>query len=165
MKVKEAIKRADLLRPNALGDEQKAAWLHDLDGQLAEFFGRYWLTESKPSDWQTNWTDYYVNKGTERKPIYAKVTGTTAPEWESGKYYKYKTAPENQFPQVDVELLTPPPYDEIYVLWLACKIDYYHQEMDLYANDSAIYEQALAEMRAWWRRGHVPACSTKWEGL
>lgn len=115
MKLKEAIKRADIFRPNALGDEQKAAWLHDLDGQLAEFFG--------------------------------------------------KTAPENQFPQVDVELLTPPPYDEIYVLWLACKIDYYHQEMDLYANDSAIYEQALAEMRAWWRRGHVPACSAKWEGL
>ena len=35
MKVSEAIKRADALRMNTVSDEQKAAWVLDLDGQLA----------------------------------------------------------------------------------------------------------------------------------
>ena len=112
MTVKEAIKRADLLRPNALGDEQKAAWLDDLDGQLAELFG-------------------------------------TQP-------------PTVKFPN-DRDLLPPAPYEEVSVLYLCAKIDYYNQDMDLYANDSAVYEAALAEMRAWWRRTHRPNdANEKW---
>ena len=36
MTVKEAINRADGLRMNTVSQEQKAAWVLDLDGQLAE---------------------------------------------------------------------------------------------------------------------------------
>ena len=39
MTVKEAVKRADALRMNTVSQEQKAAWVLDLDGQLAEMFG------------------------------------------------------------------------------------------------------------------------------
>lgn len=36
MTVKEAIRKADGLRPNAIPDETKAAWLLEVEGELAE---------------------------------------------------------------------------------------------------------------------------------
>lgn len=36
MRVKEAIKRADALRPNAIAEERKADWVYELEGRLAE---------------------------------------------------------------------------------------------------------------------------------
>lgn len=109
MRAKLAISRADALRMNTISEEQKAAWLSDLDGQLAEMFGI--------------------------------------------------EAPKNRFPE-DFPLLMPAPHEEIYQLYLICKIDYYNQEMALYANDLAVYTQALSEARAWYRRNHKPNEST-----
>lgn len=34
MRVKEAIKRADALRPNTIAEERKADWLYELEGRL-----------------------------------------------------------------------------------------------------------------------------------
>ena len=39
MRVTEAIAKADALRPNALDDEQKARWLHELDCDVADMQG------------------------------------------------------------------------------------------------------------------------------
>lgn len=39
MTTKNAISRADKLRPNAIEEEVKAAWLYELDGKLAETLG------------------------------------------------------------------------------------------------------------------------------
>lgn len=36
MKIKEAITRADTLRPNDWDEAQKAAWVYELEGRLAE---------------------------------------------------------------------------------------------------------------------------------
>ena len=36
MRLKEAVKRADELRPNAIGEERKAAWILELEGRLAQ---------------------------------------------------------------------------------------------------------------------------------
>ena len=112
MTVRKAIKRADALRMNTLSDEQKAAWIYDLDGQLAEMF------EQSPQ--------------------------------------------ENTWPEIDKELLMPAPHEEIYQLYLICKIDYYNQEMSLYANDLAFYDAALAEAKAWYRRHHRPFGNRNW---
>ena len=111
MTVKETIKRADALRMNTVSEEQKAAWVCDLDGQLAEMFG--------------------------------------------------VEPPKNNWPE-DRVLLMPAPHEEIYQLYLICKIDYYNQEMKLYANDLAIYNAALAEAQAWYRRTHRPRCDGNW---
>ena len=111
MTVKEAVKRADALRMNTVSEEQKAAWVNDLDGQLAELFG--------------------------------------------------VEPPANNWPE-DRVLLMPAPHEEIYQLYLICKIDYYNQEMTLYTNDLAIYNSALAEAQAWCRRNHRPASSGNW---
>lgn len=112
MTVNAAVRRADELRPNTVSDEQKAAWLLDLDGQLAEMFG--------------------------------------------------VDAPEHTWPEKDAVLLMPAPYEEIYQLYLICKIDYYQQEMSLYANDLVFYQSALAEAKAWYRRHHAPESNQNW---
>ena len=93
-------------------EEQKAAWVLDLDGQLAEMFG-------------------------------APVA-------------------ENKWPEEDAALLMPAPHEEVYQLYLICKIDYYNQEMELYANDRAVYEAAMQEAQAWYRRTHRPGIRWKW---
>lgn len=62
----------------------------------------------------------------------------------------------------EAELLLGEPYEEVYPLYLAMKIDYYNQEMTLYANDAAAYETALKEALAWWRREHRPKSGGNW---
>lgn len=51
--------------------------------------GDFILLTSKPSDWNTDWMDYYINTGTEDDPNYEPVSGDSAPTWASGTYYKY----------------------------------------------------------------------------
>ncbi len=48
----------------------------------------YMLLTKKPSDWSTNYTGYYTRSGSEGSWEYTHVTGSTAPEWASGTYYK-----------------------------------------------------------------------------
>ncbi len=72
-----------------------------------------------------------------------------------------RDAPVSDFPD-DRELLMPPPYEEIYQLYLVAKIDYYNNEIDLYTNDLMVYEEALAEAKAWWRRSNKPPQRGNW---
>jgi hypothetical protein len=51
--------------------------------------GDFILLTSRPSDWNTDWMDYYINTGTEDDPNYEPVSGDSAPTWASGTYYKY----------------------------------------------------------------------------
>ena len=103
MTVKEAIKQADFLRPNAIDEELKALWLVEFDVEIAEL------------------------KGVD--------------------------VPENCWPE-DQELLMEYPKQEIYVLYLMAKIDLANEESALYANDSAVANQAIAEAKAWWYRNY-----------
>ena len=67
------------------------------------------------------------------------------------------------WPEEDPLLLLTGPYEEVYQLYMAAKIDYYNQEMGLYANDRAVYESLLSEAKAWWRRGHRPEKGGNWK--
>ena len=66
-----------------------------------------------------------------------------------------KTPPQNKWPE-DAPLLMPHPHDELYVLYLCARIDYYNQETTEYQNDMESYNQAVANARAWWRRENKP---------
>lgn len=45
----------------------------------------YTVTTSQPSDWTTNYTDYYTKEGN----VYTKIpAGSGAPTWEASTYYK-----------------------------------------------------------------------------
>ncbi len=112
MTVREAIARADEMRPNTLSDEQKASFIYELDCDIAELQG--------------------VDQ------------------------------PSFVWPGTDATLLMEEPHDNIYVLYLAAKIDYYNQESSMYANDMAVFNSAYSETRAWWRRQHVPEKSKNW---
>lgn len=50
MKTREAIARADALRPNAVVEEQKANWLYELDGRVAVFMGTPLPEQKWPDD-------------------------------------------------------------------------------------------------------------------
>lgn len=62
----------------------------------------------------------------------------------------------HSWPAGDGELLLPAPYDRVYVLYLCTQIDYYNNETALYGNDKAVYDEAISEAMAWWRRQHCP---------
>ena len=52
----------------------------------------YNLTISEPNDWETNYTDYYINSGTSITPEYTQVESEDdVPDWEENKYYSYTT--------------------------------------------------------------------------
>lgn len=52
MNLKEAMTRADQLRPNALPDAQKAAWIYELDGKIARMMEKEPPENSFPADAQ-----------------------------------------------------------------------------------------------------------------
>jgi len=56
----------------------------DYSTYLSYHNGGYELLTSEPSDWNTNYKDYYIlDDG-----VYVNVTGNTAPTWTVGTYYK-----------------------------------------------------------------------------
>jgi hypothetical protein len=111
MKLKEAIRKADSLRPNTIDEEQKVKWIAELEGEIAE---------------------------TERTDI-----------------------PNDGWAEEDPVLLMPYPKDEIYVLYLMAKIDYANEEMQLYADDSAMANERITEAKAWWVRNNPPRKAKK----
>ena len=64
-----------------------------------------------------------------------------------------KEAPGKNFPE-NIALLMPAAHEDVYVKYLCAKIDYYNGETELYANDSVIYDAAMAEARSWYIRTH-----------
>ena len=111
MNLREAITRADALRPNAIDEEQKAAWCFEVEGMVAEVIGAQ--------------------------------------------------SPKNCFPE-DTVLLMPSPHENIYPLYIAAMIDYYHAESTLYQNDLTLFNSAFSDARAWWIREHRPKRNPNW---
>ena len=70
-------------------------------------------------------------------------------------------APAPSWPE-DAVLLVPPPCDNVYELYLCAMIDFADQETGLYANDMAVFNAAVREARAWWRRHDCPRQSGNW---
>ena len=50
MNLKQAINRADALRPNLIPDEMKASWINDLDCRIAELMGKDAPADVWPQD-------------------------------------------------------------------------------------------------------------------
>lgn len=56
----------------------------------------------------------------------------------------------------DTELLVKPPYDEIYIHWLACMIDQGNMELGKYENDRILFNNVWNDYSNWYTRTHVP---------
>lgn len=66
----------------------------------------------------------------------------------------------------DKELLMPSPVDQVYVYWLAAKIDWANLDTEQYAVDMAMYNEAYKTAIAWWRRHNIPiitATGARWK--
>lgn len=55
------------------------------------------------------------------------------------------------------ELAAPPPYDEVYILYLISKIDLQNQEIARYQNSRVLFNNAYEQLRNYWTRTHMPA--------
>lgn len=56
-----------------------------------------------------------------------------------------------------VELMVGPPYDDIYVLYLAAQVDFWNNDMGLYANSKAIFNASFDECAKYYNRWDTPA--------
>lgn len=61
--------------------------IEGLDHISTEQAAKFEVTSSKPTDWDTNYKDYYIINNSE----YVHVSGQTAPTWTSNTYYKLKS--------------------------------------------------------------------------
>lgn len=60
------------------------------------------------------------------------------------------------------ELLVPFPYDEdLYTFWLMSKVDIQNQELDKYANDRTLFNNAYETFSDWLTRTHMPISAAR----
>lgn len=52
------------------------------------------------------------------------------------------------------ELTIPFPHDELYVLWLCAKIDFYNGEYDRYNNEMTLFNSQMENFCEWFTRTH-----------
>jgi len=64
---------------------------------------------------------------------------------------------------VDIELLMPHPYDDIYLWFLCAQIDIMNEESQLYGNDMEIFNTAWARAQAWYRRNTRKFSKNNWK--
>lgn len=57
---------------------------------------------------------------------------------------------------LNVEMLVPAPFDEIYLRWLEAQIDYANGEYDKYNNSILMYQAAYDAYANYYNRNHMP---------
>lgn len=64
--------------------------------------------------------------------------------------------PYNDDTDLETELLVEEPYDELYLLWLESKIDYYNAEIAKYNNSTMRFNDTLTMFTNDYNRNHMP---------
>jgi len=155
LRVNEAISLADGLRPNALGEEIKARWLRELDMRIAEML-RLDAPAEDDGGAEKGGAGGHGGTGVKlREGVDIDTDTPETPEWPRAMVW----------PEEDPELLLPDGNGLVYVYYLAAQTDYFNEEAELYAGDSARYNAAMAEAGAQWRREHAPRKRKGWRGM
>ena len=63
--------------------------------------------------------------------------------------------------ELNLELLVPSPYDEMYIHWLCAQMDYYNGEPDSFNASNAMFEAMFGQFRNDYRREHRPLSREK----
>lgn len=148
MTIQQALDRIDLMRPNMVSKTVKVAALSELDGLI----WREIIRNHEDGDGKRPMTpmEQIIFLSPEQRTY--DGTGPTeeqqAEEQGPGEY-TIDTDP-------GTELLVKFPYDEIYVWWLASRIDWQNQEIDKYNNDRALFNNAYDTYSDWYTRTHMP---------
>lgn len=167
--INEVMERVAAVRPDAYGDDAKAAWLLDLDGKLyREIILRHKLTPGEKAKGQVEACPvcggWGMDKdGEPREPVEGEepvpicydrdldCSICTACGWSEMPEYP-EAFPEDG----DMPLLVPAPYDRLYDLYLMAQIDFYNREYDNYNNSTIAFNAALDEWRQAYHRRHMP---------
>lgn len=64
---------------------------------------------------------------------------------------------------VDVDLLMPFPYDDIYLWFLCAQIDLMNEEAELYQNDMEMFNACYSRAQAWFRRNKRTPRKNNWK--
>lgn len=153
MRIQEALDRIDEMRPNMVKKEIKIAALSELDGLV---YREIIQNHEKPGARPMTPMEQVIWLSPEQRTF----DGTTesyqqAEEQEEDfKGYTIETDP-------GTELLVPFPYDEMYIWWLASKVDWQNMEMDKYNNDRTLFNNAYDTMSDWYTRTHMPKQRTR----
>ena len=84
--------------------------------------------------------------------VFKEVFSTHEPDAETPKAFDGYT----QDTPPDTELLVKPPYDDVYLYFLAMQIDLANLEYDKYNNSVQLYGNALGQYKRWYHRTHRP---------
>lgn len=168
--INEVLERTNRVRPDAIDDETKAAWLIELDGQLfREVILRHRVhpgpCKKGPVEVCPVCGGWGVDEyGKPNEPVEGETP--TPPCWSCWLDFSFceecgwtelpkypKTFPEEGDAP---ELLVPEPYDGLYDLYIWSKTDFVNREMDNYNNSAAAYNAALDEWKKAYNRTHMP---------
>ena len=140
MTVGEAIRQAKALRPSAMNEESGMyyRWLTEVDQEVAEALNRHVDPELIQA-----MAEGYV----------PTVNGIPAGDVD---LTDWREEPEYSETDADTDLILPKRWEMIYVYKLMCEIDLTVGETEKYNQDAAMYNQMMAEFKAWLRRTMTP---------
>lgn len=177
--INEVLERTNRVRPDAVDDETKAAWLIELDNQLYQEIILCHQVHAGPS---------------KRGPVdvcpvcggWGLDGGGRPKEPENGENaegtvynaildysecpvcgWSELPSPPMRYPEDgdSPALLVPAPYDGLYDLYLWSKVDFVNRERDNYNNSLGAYYAALDEWRQKYNREHLPLSSGYYKNL
>ena len=149
MKVIEAIKEADNLKPNMYGTEVKIKWLSRLDQRIFQTIIRNYILSDEEAE-------RFLPDG-ETLPEPPDLTGFRAldlpfpPPPDMRPHLVFNGYTEND---QDAELIVKEPYDEMYVHWLEAQIDWNNREIDGFNSANAMFESVYQNFRNAFNRSH-----------
>ncbi len=140
MTVGEAIRKARSLRHAAMSEESGMyyKWLTEIEQEIAEHLNRHVDPAWVPSD----------QEGFDPLNMAHPPGGEPEGDWAE--------APEYTEADTETEMLLPVRWEMIYVYKLMCEIDMTVGETEQYNKDATLYNQMMAEWKAWVRRTMRP---------
>ena len=151
MRIQEALDKIDQMRPNMVRKEIKIAALSELDGLIWQEIIR---NHEQPGERRLSPAEEILFLPPEERTYWLSPEDPRRPAEAEFRGYTVETDP-------GTEMLVKFPYDEVYIWWLASKIDWQNQEMDKYNNDRTLFNNAYDTYSDWYTRTHMPRQRTR----
>jgi hypothetical protein len=172
MTISEAINKIDSLKPNGYSQTDKISWLSLADGMIKNN-----IIDTHEGADEEKAIEGYIKSRAEayEKEVekYAKRNGVSIEEARTKVDYTeitYKEAEEhiratrpdiffngyNDDTPLDTELIVKAPYDELYISFLASKIDFFNGEFVRYNNNIVRFNDTMTAYGNHYNRTHMP---------
>lgn len=151
MRVYDIIEMAESIRPgNTYDTDIIERWINELDSMI-----QIEVCKKSPSQVRNLKPDAWVSNRQYIKGDRVSVTdGGKIIVYVANKDHKSEIRPSesDNWTKGDYDTYVGHPHDRLYYLYVICMMDYANREYDKYANDKALYDEALNEFAKWWQR-------------